>query len=82
MTKLRLSVLTAVSAGGSGRVPHTEGRSQEAEAQSFHKIEEEDVMARIVEFYIPTSFRRKVTPVQHSQPGKLIEFSLPAKKSA
>jgi len=28
------------------------------------------VMARVVEFYITTSFRRKVTPVRQSQPEK------------
>ena len=39
-------------------------------------------MARVVEFYIPTSFRRKVTPVRQSQPGKVIEFCPPAKKTA
>jgi hypothetical protein len=39
-------------------------------------------MARVIEFYIPTSFRRKVTPVPQSQPGKVIEFCAPVKKSA
>jgi len=39
-------------------------------------------MARVIEFYIPTSFRRKVTPVPQSRLGKVIEFCPPAKKSA
>lgn len=39
-------------------------------------------MARVIEFYIPTNFQRKVTSVLRSQPGKVIEFCPPAKKSA
>jgi hypothetical protein len=40
-------------------------------------------MARVIEFYIPTNFRRKVASVPpQSQPGKVIEFCLLAKKSA
>ena len=31
-------ILSGVNAGESDKAPHTEGRSQEAEAQSFHKI--------------------------------------------
>ena len=45
--------------------------------------EGEAVMARVIEFYIPTNFRRKVASVPpQSQPGKVIEFCLLAKKSA
>jgi hypothetical protein len=45
--------------------------------------EGEAVMARVIEFYIPTNFRRKVASVPpQSQPGKGIEFCLLAKKSA
>jgi hypothetical protein len=44
--------------------------------------EGEAVMARVIEFYIPTNFRRKVASVQQSQPGKVIEFCLVAKRSA
>jgi len=33
-------------------------------------------MARVIEFYIPTNFRRKVASVTpQSQPGKVIEFA-------
>src|ERR1035441_1615011 len=45
--------------------------------------EGEAVMARVIEFYIPTNFRRKVASVPpQSQPEKVIEFCLLAKKSA
>ena len=40
------------------------------------------VMTPVIEFYIPTNFRRKVTPVPQSEPGKVIEFYPPEKKSA
>ena len=40
------------------------------------------VMARVIEFYVPTNFRRKVASVPQSKPGKVIEFCLLAKKSA
>jgi hypothetical protein len=39
-------------------------------------------MAKIIEFYIPSSFRKNdrwITPHLH---GKVIEFNLPPKKSA
>ena len=32
-------------------------------------------MARVIEFYIPTNFRRKVASVPQSQPGKVIDFA-------
>jgi len=45
--------------------------------------EGEAVMARVIEFYIPMNFRRKVASVpSQSQPGKVIEFCRLAKKSA
>jgi hypothetical protein len=44
--------------------------------------ERDAVMARVIEFYIPTSFRRKVVSVPQSQSGRVIEFCLLAKKSA
>ena len=39
-------------------------------------------MAKVIDFYIPASFQKRVTSVPDSQRGKLIEFSPPAKKSA
>ena len=39
-------------------------------------------MAKLIEFYIPVSFRKRMTSVQGSQRGKLIEFRPPVKKSA
>ena len=41
-------------------------------------------MAKIIEFYIPSSFRKKATkwvPPEQQQ-GKVIEFAAPQKKSA
>ena len=42
----------------------------------------EIVMAKVIEFYIPTSFRRPLKPVAQLQPGKIIEFCLQTTKSA
>jgi hypothetical protein len=39
-------------------------------------------MAKVIEFYIPVSFRKRMTSVLGSQRGKLIEFCPPVKKSA
>jgi hypothetical protein len=39
-------------------------------------------MARIIDFYTPENFRRKGSSVPQAQPGKVIVFSLRAKKSA
>jgi hypothetical protein len=41
-----------------------------------------DGMARLIEFYIPESFRRKVKWVPPGQRGKLIEFRTGLKQSA
>jgi hypothetical protein len=45
-------------------------------------IEQEVVMAKVIEFYVPKNFRKplKCAPVLHC--GKIIEFYSPAKKSA
>jgi hypothetical protein len=40
------------------------------------------VMAKIIEFYIPNSFRKKVAWVPPEQRGKVIEFCLEVKQSA
>jgi hypothetical protein len=39
-------------------------------------------MARIIEFYIPNNFRKRVKWVSPEQRGKIIEFASPMKKSA
>jgi len=38
-------------------------------------------MAKVIEFYIPNSFRNPFVHPAQLQPGKLIEFSSQAKKS-
>jgi hypothetical protein len=40
-------------------------------------------MAKIIEFYIPTNFRKKVAKwIPAEEQGKVIPFSLPQKKTA
>jgi hypothetical protein len=39
-------------------------------------------MAKIIEFYVPTSFQKKETPRLDSKKGKVIEFYTQGKKSA
>jgi len=40
------------------------------------------VMAKVIEFYVPENFRSASKSVSAMQPGKVIEFRLPMKKSA
>jgi hypothetical protein len=42
----------------------------------------EDVMAKVIEFYIPGSHTKQVTCKAPSERGKVIEFPSPKKKSA
>jgi hypothetical protein len=42
----------------------------------------EDVMAKVIEFYIPGSLAKQVTCKAPSERGKVIEFPSPKKKSA
>jgi hypothetical protein len=42
----------------------------------------EVVMAKVIEFYIPTRFRRPLKTAPPAQFGKIVEFCPPAKKSA
>jgi hypothetical protein len=42
----------------------------------------EIVMAKVIEFYIPTRFRRPVSGIPQVQFGKIVKFGLPTKKSA
>jgi hypothetical protein len=39
-------------------------------------------VAKVIDFYIPRSFRRSVKWVSREQRGKIIEFASPIKKSA
>ncbi len=39
-------------------------------------------MAKVIEFYIPSNFRKNDKWIPPQERGKIIEFSLPAKKSA
>jgi hypothetical protein len=40
------------------------------------------IMAKVIEFYIPTRFRRPLKAAPPVQFGKLVEFCLPTKRSA
>ena len=42
----------------------------------------EDVMAKVIEFYIPNSFTKKVNCIAPNKRGKVIEFPSSKKKSA
>jgi hypothetical protein len=42
----------------------------------------EIVMANVIEFYIPKNFQSRRKSTNHLQGGRVIEFRLPAKKSA
>ncbi len=80
MMKLRLSAV-GVGGSGTGRAIQNDDIVVDQDA-GILQDEGEAVMARVIEVYIPTNFRRKVASVPQSQPGKVIEFFLLAKKSA
>lgn len=40
------------------------------------------LMAKVIEFYIPNRFQKRVAWAPPQKHGKVIEFSLPVKKSA
>ena len=40
------------------------------------------IMAKIIEFYIPSNFRKNDKWIPPQERGKIIEFNLPTKKSA
>ena len=44
--------------------------------------DQEVVMAKVIEFYIPKEFRKPLKLATQLQCGKVIEFSLQTKKSA
>jgi hypothetical protein len=66
---------SAASAGGSGRWHKL------TDLERKHK-EDWPRMAKIIEFYIPSNFRKNDKWIPPQERGKIIEFSLPAKKSA
>ena len=44
--------------------------------------DQEVVMAKVIEFYIPKNFRKPLNRAPQLQCGKIVEFSLQTKKSA
>jgi hypothetical protein len=41
----------------------------------------DDVMAKVIEFYIPVSFVKKVNRIARDERRKVIEFRLPSEKA-
>jgi hypothetical protein len=66
------AILFVVSAGGNGWVT----RSKQKVGQKGTAV------AKIIEFYIPNNFQRKEKWIPPQNRGKIIEFSLPTRKSA
>jgi hypothetical protein len=56
---------------------HGEPRSAVAMRQMM-----EDVMAKVIKFYIPDFFPNKVNCIARNERGKVIEFPSPKQKSA
>jgi hypothetical protein len=52
-----------------------------ARAMGVREIKEV-VMAKVIEFYVPERFRRPLKAAPQVRFGKVVEFCLPAKKSA
>jgi len=77
--RLRVSLFYA-SSHGSDR----EGMSVSPLAANVHRSSsnEDMVMAKITEFYVPTSLQKRVTPQSDSRKGKVIEFCAIGKKPA
>ena len=48
----------------------------------FEKKERGMIMAKVIEFYIPNTFRKRTIWTPAAQRGKVIEFCLQVKKSA
>ena len=51
-------------------------------AFEYAEVGSEDVMAKVIEFYVPERFRTKVKWVPATQRGKVIQFPVDVKKSA
>jgi len=54
----------------------------ERTSQAGKDHDDKDHRAKIIEFYIPSNFRKNDKWIPPQERGKIIEFSLPAKKSA
>jgi hypothetical protein len=84
MKKLRLRDSVPVSTGGSGRAIRIETPALQPRKQHAGILGEKAglTVARVIEFYIPTNFRKSVKWGSPEQRGKIIEFATQAKKSA
>ena len=84
MKKLRLSDSVPVSAGGSGRAIRIETPALQPRKQHAGIVRREGRtnVAKAIEFYIPTNFRKSVKWGSPEQRGKIIEFAPQVKKSA
>lgn len=59
-----------------------DNRSQSPNTPRFRQTTAGIVTAQVIAFYTPKNFRRKMTLFPPSQPGKVIKFCRPAKRSA
>jgi hypothetical protein len=84
MKKLRLSDSVPVSAGGNGRAIRIETLACKPVNSMRESLGEKAglTVAKVIEFYIPTNFRKSVKWGSPEQRGKIIEFAPQVKKSA
>jgi hypothetical protein len=66
----------AVSAGGSGRVARSKAPKRNLE------MKDGPTMAKVIEFYIPSTFQKNGKLIPPKDRGKIIEFPVTSKKAA
>ena len=66
----------AVSAGGNGRVACSKAPKRNLE------MKDGPTMAKVIEFYIPSTFQKSGKWISPKNRGKIIEFPLTSKKAA
>lgn len=62
--------------------PDSNADNHKSRKKGHLQVEKNIVMAKVIEFYIPANFQKRVTPIPDSGRGKLIEFCPTEKKSA
>jgi hypothetical protein len=67
---------------GSGRAIPIEGRPRLKQRAEIFRREGRATVTKVIEFYIPNTFRKRVKWVSPAERGKIIEFPAKIKKSA
>ena len=80
--KVRLAIPCVVYTDGSGRASAGSKLMGPRNLPTKGNGVKEIVMAKVIQFYIPTGFRKPVKLAPQPQSGKLIEFCLQTRKSA